>query len=128
MKKTFLKIFSLISFLSLYPFSFSIAETKGGLVTCINNCTFCDIILTSRNIINLMIELSFIFVVAAIVYGAFLMMTSGGNSQNFEKGKKAITTSLYGIVIVFVSWVLITEVLSILSGNGPIAPWSEISC
>ena len=36
-----------------------------------------------------------------VVYGGFLWLTSGGNSQQIEKGKNAMIGSVIGLLIVF---------------------------
>lgn len=122
------------SFFKFFLFSFffifliSASPVSAALLSCQNNCTFCDLISTGNNIIKFATELAFILVVGMIVYGGFTIMTAGGNSGAFEKGKKSIYTSLKGLVIILVGWVFVTELLSILVGNGLTVPWYEIPC
>ena len=105
-----------------------------GLVSCQSNCTVCDLIKTGDNILRFLIDISFILVVVAIVWGGILIMTSGGNKSQFEKGKKAIWTSLTGLVIILVAWVFVHSLLSVLAGRNLYQGnfrdwvWNEIPC
>ena len=105
-----------------------------GLVSCNENCTVCDLIKTGDNVLRFLMEISFILVVAFIAYGAILIMTSGGNKGQFEKGKKAIWTSLTGLVIILVAWVFVHSLLSVLAGRNLYQGnfrdwvWNEIPC
>lgn len=105
-----------------------------GLVTCQDNCTFCDLLATGDNIIKFAVQISFILVVGFIVWGALNIMTAGGNESRFKDGRKKITIALSGLLIVLVSWVFIHQLLFVLAGNrlfqGSFADWAwnEIPC
>lgn len=51
---------------------------------------------------------------AIIIYGGFLWILSGGDSQKVEKGKGALTGAVIGVIIILVSWVLINFLLNVL--------------
>lgn len=55
--------------------------------------------------------------VLLIIYGGFLIITSQGSPGGLEKGKKTITNSVIGLVIVAVSYGIITLLFKLL-GNG----------
>lgn len=40
----------------------------------------------------------------AIIYGAFQMLTAGGNVEKFQTAKKTIAYAAVGLIIVFVGW------------------------
>ena len=107
---------------------------EDGLVSCNINCNVCDLIQTGDNILRFLVEISFILVVAAIVWGALIIMTSGGNKNQFEKGKKTLLTALTGLLIVLVAWVFIHTILRVLAGDNLYQGsfqnwvWSEIPC
>jgi len=110
------------------------ASASAQLVSCQNNCTVCDFLQTIDNLLRFLTEISFVLAVAVIVYGAFNIMTAGGNSAKYEAGKSSVTISLTGIVIVLISWVFIHQLLFILAGNrlfqGNFSNWiwNEIPC
>jgi len=52
--------------------------------------------------------------VIMILYGGFTWMTAGGNEEKIEKAKKIISAAIIGIIIVILSWAIVTYSLSIL--------------
>jgi ABC-type multidrug transport system permease subunit len=52
--------------------------------------------------------------VAFIIYGGVLMVTSGGNEEGVGKAKKIITYAAIGIVIIMLSYTIVTFVSSAL--------------
>jgi len=55
-------------------------------------------------------------------------MIAGGDEGKIKTARKVITNAVYGILIVLLAWVVLTELLSILSGGGLANPWYEIEC
>lgn len=55
-------------------------------------------------------------------------MTAGGNSSAYQKGINSIKTAVFGVGIVLLAWVFVSELLNVLAGNGLTVPWYEISC
>ena len=53
-----------------------------------------------------------VFIISGL-YGTFLIITAGSNSEKIDKGKKTITYSILGIILIALS-VLITEVLGFI--------------
>ena len=49
------------------------------------------------------------------VYGGVVFLTSAGNKEQVEKGKKIITGALIGIAIVFLSYTIIGYLINILA-------------
>lgn len=44
------------------------------------------------------------------VYGGFLWLTSAGNSEQVEKGKKIFTWSAIGLAIIFGAYAIVTQI------------------
>ena len=129
-------IFSFI-FLSLFFPVFSLAAgLSGPLVICadINNCNFCDLLQTAKNILDFSIQLAFILVVAYTVWGGLQIMVSGAFESLYSKGKKLITNAAIGLVIILVSWGFVDQLIrvmvggSIFQGNFSGWVWNEIPC
>ena len=55
------------------------------------------------NIIQFLINISLLVAVVFIMWGGFLILTSGGSSDRLGRGKKSITAAVTGIVIVLVA-------------------------
>ncbi len=59
---------------------------------------------------------------AAIIYGGFLWIVSGGNSERVDQGQKILTWSTIGMIVVAFAYVIVKLVLSaIIAGGEPIS-------
>ena len=71
----------------------------------------CDInafIAWIKQIINFMFYIAIPLGVIFIVYGGFVIMTSGGSEERFNKGKQVITAAVIGLAIALGAWLIIT--------------------
>ena len=118
-----------VPFLFFLPF---IAKAKGiwdGISCNVTGpCSLCDGLKLLSNIIDFMTELTFVIAAGMIIYGGVRIMVPPGDSKkNFTDAKKIIWNAILGLIVVLVSWLLVKEVLQILSGD-PKYLWTEISC
>lgn len=102
----------------------SSAITTGGPV---GACDFCDALVVASNIIQFIWEIATAIAVLMIIYGAFVMLTSGGSEERVSQGRKAMLSAVTGLVIALVAWLFVNELLQFLSGN-PSFPWSQVTC
>lgn len=49
-----------------------------------------------------------------IIYAAYQILTAGGNPEQFEKGKKTILYTVIGLVVIFLSAVIINTIKELL--------------
>lgn len=91
---------------------------------------------TMQDLINLMyVVIRFVvvtmvpfLVVAAIVYGAFLIMTSGPNPQRLAEGKGVLWNAVIGLVIVWGAWAIVNTVFYVFGIQLPCgALWHQIT-
>lgn len=62
--------------------------------------------------------LSAVVAILFIIIGGFTYMTSSGNQESADKGKKMVTNAIIGLVIIVLSYTIITVVLNtITTGN-----------
>ena len=54
---------------------------------------------------------------AIFMYGGVVWLTSGGNSQRVEHGKKVFEGALAGLALIFGSWLIINFVVASLTGT-----------
>ncbi len=101
--------------------------SNGGCNTSATGCSLCDGVKVAVNIINIMTELAVILTVGMTVYGAIMLMISGGSEERVRKGRGIITSAVIGLVIVLVGWLIINTVLHLLTGNINF-PWADIQC
>jgi amino acid transporter len=70
-------------------------------------------------IIQYMLGFLGIIAIIIILYGGFTWMTAAGNEEKVGKAKQIITAGIIGLVIIFVSYALVTFVISqLLSATG----------
>jgi hypothetical protein len=50
-----------------------------------------------------------------VIYGAFLMITAGGDPAKFGKGQKVITYAVLGLILILLSWAIVAIIRSVLS-------------
>jgi hypothetical protein len=53
-----------------------------------------------------------IIAIIGILYGGFIMMTSGGNQEKSAGGQKAVSAGAIGLVIIFVAYAIATFVIN----------------
>jgi hypothetical protein len=53
-----------------------------------------------------------------IIWGGFLWLTSSGNSDRIEKGRKILTWAVLGLVVIFSAYIIVYAVLEGLTGGG----------
>lgn len=50
-----------------------------------------------------------------VIVGGFQYLTSGGNEENAEKGKKTLINAVIGLVMVILAWVIINVVVGTIT-------------
>jgi cytochrome bd-type quinol oxidase subunit 2 len=65
-------------------------------------------------IINYALGMLGLVAVAFLIYAGVLMVTAGGNDEQIAKARKIITYAVIGIVIILLSWTIVTFVASAL--------------
>lgn len=59
-----------------------------------------------------------IVAVLVLIYGGFKYLTSAGDANQAESGKKAITGAIIGIIIILASFIFYGSSVNILQGSG----------
>lgn len=71
------------------------------------------------SIITILLSFLGIIAIVGIVFGGFLMMTSGGNEEKTGQGKKAIIAGVIGLVIIFTAYAISLFVVNqLMSATG----------
>jgi len=65
---------------------------------------------TIINILNLALGLLALIAVIMVIIGGFTWMTAGGNEEKVDKAKKIISSAVVGMIIILLSWALVTFV------------------
>jgi len=143
-RNLFIKIF--IVLLVLAPTAAALAQTyqtpniwplgwwaPNGLVSCTGNylsanttgnaagtCqNLCDLIDTAINIVYFAMSAA-IFIIAPILFvvGGIILMISGANPEMLTMGKKTLTDTLIGLVIVLCSYLIVNTIITTLHIGG----------
>ena len=99
----------------------STTNSDGTITKSINNpCDFNSLMTLANNVINFLLFIVATPLVAIILcYAGFLMLTSGGSSENITKAKHIIRNVVIGYIIALASWLIIHTILMTLGFNGP---------
>ncbi|MBI2451163.1 MAG: hypothetical protein HYV52_02390 [Parcubacteria group bacterium] len=84
------------------------------------DCQLCDFFVLAKNIIDFLIyDITPAAAVLFFVWGAVLLIISGTSEQASLRGqgKKIMTNTAFGILIVFSAWLIVNTFLNILIGN-----------
>lgn len=114
-----------------FCFLFSTASAfAAGLVPCGGDgesaCTFCHLVQLGENIIyNLLLKIGPTIATIFIIWGAFMMMLSGGSPEKAKKGREIMTSAIVGLVIAFAAWLIIDTIFNFLvKGSGGMSNFS----
>jgi type IV secretion system pilin len=69
-------------------------------------------------LIRIALGITGIIAVAFIIYGGFRYITSAGNDEAAEGAKKTIINAIIGLIVVILSYVIISVVVNALLPNG----------
>ncbi len=123
MKSNFIKALLILVWFSsflLFPINISFAQDD---VYGVNNMNLhLDQNLEPRSaivgIINIVLSFLGLIAVIIIIYGGFVWMTSGGEAEKVNKAKKILKNGLIGLIIIILSWGIVTWLLEMFSNSG----------
>ncbi len=90
---------------------------------CCGTCSFERPLGLGLTLVQWIFRFSAVAAFAVFVYGGFLWLLSGGNTEKVQQGRKAIVAAIVGIIIIFGAWIFINTYLKFLvSSNKNIKP------
>ena len=138
------KFLIFLIFLGLFvPFFAWAGILSGPIVPCGTKanptpCTLCDIFKMMQTIITFIGAAIFVIATIFIAVGGVIILASAGSPDKVGQGKAMITSAIIGVIIALLSWVIINEVLIVVSGSTTINgqrvgkifdwPWNQIQC
>lgn len=76
---------------------------------------------TASGLILKLISLALIFAgtvaIVFIILGGYQLLISAGNEETAEKGKKTLTNAILGLVVILMSYVIVTVITNTITGN-----------
>ena len=67
------------------------------------------------SLITLALQLGFMIAVVFVIIGGYMYVTSAGNEEGAARGRRTIVYALIGIVIMIMSYVLVSVVVNLVS-------------
>lgn len=108
-------------------------QVQNGEGTSVSAPSYGCILDTVQRAINALVFVGVIVVVLCIVYAAFLFMTSAGRVDALIRGRRVITNSIVGLIIILLAWVAIDFLMkfvykpeAVISGTAQLGPWNAI--
>lgn len=71
-------------------------------------------------VISLLLFVAGALAVVYVIVGGYQYITSAGNEEQSEKGKKTLLNAIIGVVVIVLSYVIINVVVNTISGGGGI--------
>lgn len=105
--------------------------SPAGGIGPVKECTICDLFVGVKNIVDFLVEIAWLIGVIILIYGGVMLLTSGGSEEKLKKGKTALWSAVWGLLIVFAAWLIIDTIIKWLGagGQGVIqgwGPWNKI--
>ncbi len=101
---------------------YTVADNIGGST----GLTTSDLKTVVINVIKWILGILALVAVVLIIYGGIIWMTAAGNAEKIEKAKRIIIDAVIGLVIVLISWAIVTFVIAKIlgvSGGGSVPPF-----
>lgn len=127
-------VLAFLILLLMFSFSFAQVTNEGGgkvdtgtIIPCDGpDCTICSVFELISNLVNFFtFKLAAPLGVGVIMYAGFMMITSGGNEKNKDKGVEALQAAIWGLVITFASWLIVNTVLGALADKSFYESWNK---
>jgi uncharacterized membrane protein YwzB len=124
-KKNYVSLLFLVIFLALPLVSFAVNDVDNGLRTSrlqglfgtgglSGSRTLTELIYTA---IRIMLAFAGAIAVLFIVVGGFWYITASGNEEQAEKGKNTLINAIMGVIIVVLSYAIVTVVVNLISSG-----------
>ena len=122
-------------------------ELKGGLVPCGRGCndpctkececcpcTLCHLFVLFKRIVDFLAkDILFPLAVLMIIIGGVIFLTAAGSPERINTAKKILTSTVIGLVIIFLAWLIVDTIIGVLvRTDNPfgmvLRNWSDIPC
>ncbi len=80
--------------------------------------SICDIVTLAQNVLNFGIFLAVVLSAFLFAYAGWNMLTAGGNSEIYQKGKRVFGNVLIGLIIILAGWIVVDTLMKTFTGNG----------
>ena len=99
------------------PFTTNALTTINNPISGTDQVAGCLFALAPR-FISLLVTFSGVFLLGAIIYGGGLWLTSRGNSESVEQGKKILVWSIIGMIIIASAYAIVKIMVDAINAGG----------
>ena len=104
-----------------------------------SGCTLCHIAVLTINITNFLMEsIAFPAAVLLLTVGGLTLLISGASEERRTLGKKILTSTIIGLIIVMLAWLGVDTIIKVITGSlnfsgtpGQISrqwgPWNKVN-
>lgn len=119
-KLDFIKVAQIVVMVALFlaPLTAVHALTAPPCPTGINCSAGTSVTSLISTVINWLLGIAFGVAVLFLIIGGFWYITSAGNEEQSDKGRKTILNAIIGIIIIVLSYVIVNVVSNFASGAG----------
>jgi hypothetical protein len=93
-------------------------------------CTLCHLFVLFKRIVDFLAkDILFPLAVLMIIIGGVMFLTAAGSPERIGTAKKILTSTVMGLVIIFLAWLIVDTIIMVLTpANSPFRNWNEIDC
>jgi hypothetical protein len=102
---------------SLASIQSGLSEIRGSFGDPISGATSVNDLM--RRAINIIFSVTSGIAILFLIFGGYMYITSAGNEETAEKGRKTITNAVIGLVIIILSYVIVRVIVELVSNNHP---------
>lgn len=99
--------------------------------TCTGNCGLNDFVVLIANLYKWAVGLVAVVAVFFLIMAGWTLLTAAGNQDKITEGKKSVTTTIVGLLLVLGSWVFTSTIVFFLTGDPKTeifgVPWWRIT-
>ena len=81
------------------------------------NCTLCEILQTGLNIFKIALGLLGAAALLMFIWHGITILTSAGSPEKVKSGFKGMGNTLFGILLILGSWLIVNTIIAIATGN-----------
>jgi hypothetical protein len=80
--------------------------------------SICDVVKLAQNVLNFGIFVAVVISAFLFAYAGWNMITAGGNTEIYAKGKRVFGNVLIGLIIILAGYIIIDTLMKTLTGTG----------
>ena len=95
------------------------------------HCQLCHFFVMFKGILDFILKLVFVIAILMFVAAGFMFLIGGGDPSRLSAAKQIITSTMWGLVIIFAAWILVNTIfifIGVAGWTGLTTNWFKINC